>query len=194
MPKFAANVMFLSRAARLVGALIVLLWLASSAVAVFTDPNFQGRKPAEIFEMLQPSVVLYLVPGVALIICGLMVRAGRLWPAPVIFLISILSLFKLVLLLVHLPGPLFNAPLYWEIPVRVLSAALSVPCAFAWEDLAEMDRTRARRSQRGRPSDIVSGNSIAPPAPPNRTPPRTVRTQRQPIRPDDPPGAQTPWS
>lgn len=189
-------VVFLSRATRVVGALCLFFSLVAGGIRVLSDPNFAAASRSEINYLLEPIAMLYLLPGLILLICGVMVKAGRLWPAPIILLVSVLSLFKLVLLLVHLPGPPFNAPLSWELPVRIICAALSVPCVFAWEDLAEMNRTRARRRRRGHVIQSPTVNLPSPPAPAAfpKPPPPSTKIQRRPIRPDDPPTSKTPWS
>jgi hypothetical protein len=187
-------VVFLSRATRIVGALCLFFSLVAGGIRMLSDPNIASASPPEIIHLIEPIAILYLLPGLILLICGVMVKAGRLWPAPIILLISFLSLFKLVLLLVHLPGPLFNTPLSWELPVRIICAALSVPCVFAWEDLAEVNRTRARRRRRGLP--VQSPTVNLPPAPASfpKPPPPSTKIPRRPIRPDDPPTSKTPWS
>jgi len=193
MVAIPSTVVFLARAARLVGAICVFIWLIAAGMTLLGDPNVATRSRQEIIAMLEPTAALYLLPGMILLLAGLMAKAGRLWAAPVILLVGILSLFKLVLLLVKLPGPILHPPLFWELPARILCAALSVPCAFAWEDLAEMNRTRARRTRRLRVADRAEAAEVAPQAYPPPPPPAT-RIPRRPIRPDDPPGSQTPWS
>ena len=183
-------VVFLSRAVRLVGAACVFFSLIAGGMRALVDPNFATRSNQEIIRMLEPVAILYLLPGVILFICGVMVKARRLWPAPVVLLISVLSLFKLVLLLVHLPGPPFNAPVLWEVPVRIVCAALSVPVVFAWEDLAEVNRTRSRR----RRARIIQSPTVnLPPASFPKPPPPSTKIPRRSIRPDDPPTSKTPW-
>jgi hypothetical protein len=188
------SVIIFSRATRIVGAACILVWLIAGGVTFFTDPNFTSRSIPEMIQSLEPTALLYLFPGLILVMLGAIVKGGRLWPAPIIFLISILSLFKLVLLLVPIHNTFLKVPLYYELPPRIACALLSVLCVFAWEDLAEMNRTRARR-----------GNSLQftspPPSPglpriprPTPRPPPPSKIPRHKIRPEEPPSSQTPWS
>jgi hypothetical protein len=97
-----------------------------------------------------------------------------------------MSLFKLVLLLLPMTGPYFNAPLAAELTVRIACALLSVPCAYAWEDLAEMNRTRGHR-----PRSVRIAEPDLPADPP---PPPASNIARPRPRRNEPPKSQTPWS
>jgi hypothetical protein len=101
-----------------------------------------------------------------------------------IFIISVLSLFKLVILPADLSGPYFDAPLYLELPVRGLCALLSVACGYAWPDLTDMRRMRNGPVRDGeRRMDV----------PPTATPARKENLPRRAPKRDDPPASQTPW-
>jgi hypothetical protein len=188
------TVVFLARATRIAGAICILVWLIGSGIIFMSNPELAAGANPALIGTLEPTAWLYLFPGLILLLTGFLVKTGRLWPAPIILLISILSLFKLVLLLLPMRGPIFGAPLSLELPARIACALLSVPCVFAWEDLAEMNRTRARRPKPSRlaTSETFAGfpSPVVPPLPP----PPTTRIRRPPIRPDDPPAARTPWS
>jgi hypothetical protein len=186
------TVVFLSRAARLVGAGCILVWLIASGISLLAVAGSSSGSTPDLFTLLEPTVLLYLLPGLVLIALGALVKAGRLWPVLIILLISILSLFKLVLLLLPMRGAIFNAPLSCELPARIACALLCLPCVFAWEDLAEMNRTRARR----RPyAKTTNSTKYFPPSTwPAPRPPPPARTRRPPIRPEDPPSSQTPWT
>lgn len=191
------TVLFLARAARLAGAFCILIWLIAAGITLLANPDLAAGASPDLMHALEPSATLYLLPGLVLMLAGFLVKAGRLWPAPVILLISILSLFKLVLLLLPLRGPIFAAPLWFELPARIVGVMLSVPCVFAWEDLSEVNRTRARRRKsRARTSLLANQTFPAPPPPafPPIRPPPPSRRCRPPIRPDDPPTSRTPWS
>jgi hypothetical protein len=186
------TVVFLSRAARLVGATCILVWLIAGGINLLGAADSASTSTPDLFSMLEPTVILYLLPGLVLFAMGALVKSGRLWPAPIILLISILSLFKLVLLLLPMRGAIFNSPLSCELPARIACALLCLPCVFAWEDLAEMNRTRARRRPYAR---ITDSTKYFPPSTwPAPRPPPPARTKRPPIRPEDPPRSQTPWS
>ncbi|MGD0770398.1 MAG: hypothetical protein ABSB42_19615 [Tepidisphaeraceae bacterium] len=201
----ASNVVFLSRAARLAGAICLFVWLIAGGIVLLSDPNFPNRSRQELIEMLQPTCVLYLAPGVVLILMGVLIKTGRLWPGTIVLLISISALFKLVLLLLPLTGPYFKAPVAAELTARIACALLSVPCAYAWEDLVEMNRTRGRRPRRVRvvepeppaepPPPAPPPPPSPPPAPPRITaPPPVTNLPRPRLRRDEPPASQTPWS
>jgi hypothetical protein len=196
MARLHSSVIFLSRASRAVGGFCVFVWLIAAGIDLFLGPDVASTPNTTLFIAVWPSTVLYLVPGVILFLAGALVRTGRLWAAVIILLISILSLFKLAVLLLPMTGPYFQQPLGCEIPVRLLCALLSVACAYAWEDLVEMNRTRSRRP-RGVPR-IIQTETPAPapkPAPPRqRTPPPSTRIPRPKIRRDNPPESKTPWS
>jgi len=188
------TVVFLARATRIAGAVCILIWLIASGINLLANPDLVAGASPELIGTLEPTAALFLLPGLVLLVLGVMVNAGRLWPAPIILLISVLSLFKLVLLLLPMRGPIFTAPLYCELPARIACAILSVPCVFAWEDLAEVNRTRARRPKASRLANqtfAVPPRPVYPPVPP---PPPRARIQRPPIRPDDPPSSRTPWT
>ena len=196
MARLHPTVIFLSRATRAVGGFCVFVWLIAAGFDLFLGPDVTSNPSATLLQAVWPSTVLYLVPGIVLFLAGAIVRTGRLWAAVIVLLISILSLFKLAFLLVPMTGPYFQQPLGCEIPARVLCALLSVACAYAWEDLVEMNRTRPRRP-RGVPR-IVAAQVPAPapkPAPPRqRVPPPSTRIPRPSIRRDNPPESKTPWS
>ena len=185
-----STVVFLSRATRLVGAACILVWLIASGINLTAAADSTTSSTPNLISTLGPAVVLYLIPGLVLIAMGAMVDTGRLWSAPIILLVGILSLFKLVLLLVPMRGAIFNPPLSCELPTRIACALLCLPCVFAWEDLAEMNRTRARRP----PSATVPDPTKYFPPTTWPAPPPPARTKRAPIRPGDPPGSHTPWS
>jgi len=186
------TIVFLARAARIVGAVCILIWLIDFGINLLSEPNTGTAQ--DLTGMLEPIIALYLVPGVILLVMGILVKMGRLWPTVVIFLIGVLSLFKLVLLLIPLQAPIFNTPLVCEIPARIACAFLCVPCAFAWEDLAELSRTRGRRRKFGRISTPAS--HFPPPStwPAPRPPPPARSRPRQKIQPEDPPSSHTPWT
>jgi len=195
-----STVVFLSRAAEIVGAICLIVWLIAGGIVLLSDPNLPHRSKHELIEMLEPTSVLYLAPGLVLLLMGALIKTGRLWPAPIVLLIGILSLFKLVLLLRPPIGLYFNAPLAAELTVRIACALLSVPCAYAWEDLAEMNRTRGRRRRSVPIADLTPPAAPPPPpppaAPPRRpsAPPQVAPTARPRLRRDEPPASQTPWS
>jgi len=185
-----STVVFLSRATRLVGAACVLVWLIASGINLIATADSTPSSTLDLLAMLGPTAVLYLLPGLVLIAMGAMVETGRLWPAPIILLIGILSLFKLVLLLLPIRGAIFNPPLSCELPTRIACALLCLPCVFAWEDLAEMDRTRGRR----RPAAAVPDSTKYFPPTTWPAPPPPARSKHTPSRPENPPSSQTPWS
>ena len=208
MGSSASTVVFLSRAARLAGAICLFVWLIAGGIVLLSDPNFPNRSRYELIELLEPTSILYLAPGLILLLLGALIKTGRLWAGTIVLLISISALFKLVLLLLHLPGPYFNAPLAAELTVRIACALLSVPCAYAWEDLSEMNRTRGRRARRVRVVEpdlpVDPPPPPAPPPPPPTSPPAPPRLRAVPppvtnlprprLRRDEPPASQTPWS
>ena len=114
-----STVVFLSLAARLVGAACILVWLIASGIIFLSVADPASSSTPDLFSILEPTVVLYLLPGLILLVLGTLVKAGRLWPAPIILLIGILSLFKLVLLLLPMRGAIFNAPFSCELPARI---------------------------------------------------------------------------
>jgi hypothetical protein len=186
------NVVLLSRAARLVGAGCIIVWMIAAGIAVFGPGNGPSAPVPDLMTVLEPGILLYLAPGLVLFAMGMLAKMGRLIAAPIILFISIASLFKLVLLLLPMTGLLFDAPLACELPARTACALLCLPCVFAWEDLAEMNRTRARRRPyAGFPNSTKHFPPSTWPAP---RPPPPARTRRPPIRPDDPPTSHTPWS
>jgi hypothetical protein len=186
------TVVFLSRATRLVGAVCIFIWLIASGINLLGEPGSTPGSTLDLINMLEPTTMLYLLPGLALWLLGTLVKTGRLWPAPIILLIGVLSLFKLVLLLLPMRGPIFDAPLWFELPARIACAMLCAPCVFAWEDLTEMDRTRSRRRKYGR---MTNPPTYPPPTTwPAPRPPPPARTPRPKIRPEDPPSSRTPWS
>jgi hypothetical protein len=186
------TVIFLSRAARLVGGICVLVWVITGGMDLAANPNANASL-SDLIATLEPTAILYLLPGAILLICGVAIKAGRLWPAPIIFLLSILSLFKLVLLLLPMRGPFFQTPLGCELPARILCTVLCVPCIYAWEDLAEQNRTRWRRRRYGRRGNLDSGFPT-PTTWPAAKPPPPARRKRKQVQPEDPPTSQTPWS
>ena len=84
------SIVILSRSTRVVGTLCILTWLLVGGTRLSTDPNFANLPIADMIQYIAPSAALYLVPGIILFLLGLMVKAGRLWAAPLIFVISIL--------------------------------------------------------------------------------------------------------
>ncbi len=162
-----STVVFLSRATRLVGAACILVWLIASGINLTAAADSTTSSTPNLISTLGPAVVLYLIPGLVLIAMGAMVDTGRLWSAPIILLVGILSLFKLVLLLVPMRGAIFNPPLSCELPTRIACALLCLPCVFAWEDLAEMNRTRAAPAirNRSRSDQILPADHLASPSP-----------------------------
>ncbi len=196
MARAYSTVIFLSRATRAVAGLCLFVWIVAVGIAVFSDPQFNSNPGPEFMAAFWPATILYFIPGTILFISGALVRTGRLWAAVIVFLISILSLFKLAFLLVPMTGPYFDPPLGCEIPVRLLCATLSVGCAYAWEDLTEMNRTRSRRP-RGTPRII---QTPPPPKPPHpaplkfKTPPPSTNIPRPNLRREKPPQSRTTWS
>ncbi len=134
------TVTFLSRAVWIVALLTLAAWVIDCGVIFYS--NSTGGKPVELIGQLFPPLPLYALPGVILLMCAKSVERGKHMAAGIIFIISILSLFKLVLLVSPLQGPYFDVPLYLELPVRISAALLSVACAYSWSDLADMKRTR----------------------------------------------------
>ncbi len=171
------TVMFLARAARAVGALTLLAWVIDCGVVYYS-----GRDG--LIAQLGPTLVLFALPGVLMIACAKSAENGRSAAVALIFFISVLSLFKLVILVGDLTGPYFNVPLYLELPVRGLSALLSVACAYAWPDLTDMRRMRNGPVHEGERRLGV---------PPIATPARKENSPRRPPKRDDPPASQTPW-
>jgi hypothetical protein len=196
MARAYSTVIFLSRATRAVAGFCLFVWIVAVGVAVFSDPQFNSNPGPEFMAAFWPATILYFIPGTILFISGALVRTGRLWAAVIVLLISILSLFKLAFLLVPMTGPYFDPPLGCEIPVRLLCATLSVGCAYAWEDLTEMNRTRPRRP-RGTPRIIQTPPPPKPPqpAPPKfKTPPPSTKIPRPNLRREKPPQSRTTWS
>jgi len=190
----ASTVVFLSRAAGLAGAICLIVWLIAGGIVLLSDPNLPNRSKQELIELLEPTAILYLAPGLVLLLMGALIKTGRLWPAPIVLLISILSLFKLVLLLRPSTAHYFSEPLAAELTVRIACTLLRVPCAYAWEDLAEMNRTRGRRRRNVRIAD-PNPPPAPPPAPPARPKaPPVAAAPRPRLRRDEPPESQTPWS
>jgi hypothetical protein len=196
MARAYSTVIFLSRATRAVAGFCLFVWIVAVGIAVFSDPNFNSNPGPEFMAAFWPATILYFIPGSILFISGALVRTGRLWAAVIVLLISILSLFKLAFLLLPYTGPYFAPPLGCELPVRLLSAVLSVGCAYAWEDLTEMNRTRSRRP-RGTPRIIQTPPPPKPPqpAPPKfKTPPPHTKIPRPKLQREKPPQSRTTWS
>jgi len=190
------SVSFLAGASQFVGGLSVLAWLYCAGIEYLNNPNIIHAPPLQIGQALQVPSVLYLVPGIFLIVLGRRINAGRLWPALGLVILSGLSLFKLVALITDLHGPYLKPPLECEIPIRILMALLGVACVPAWQDLSEINRTRGRRVKRAKPR-----REYAAPAPVGRispitllTPPPVTTIPRPRMRRDEPPSEQTPWS
>jgi len=169
--------------------LTLAAWLIDCGMLFNSGPGPAGVKPAELIGLLLPTVPLYALPGLILLICAKSVDNGRPAAAVIIFVLSILSLFKLVLLPASFDGPYFDAPLYIELPVRGLFALLSVACAYAWPDLIDMKRTQITPSQRNedRQSDRPR------PFPPRPAPTPTGQLPRPRPKRDELPPSQTPW-
>ena len=198
----ASNVIFLSRAVRLVGEICLFIWLIVGGIVVLSDPGFRSRSGQELIEMIQPICVLYLRAGrnpdsdggadqnraaLAWNDCPAHqhlgpVQAGASPPA--------------------VDRPLFQRAAGGRDDGANCLALLSVPCVYAWEDLVEMNRTRGRRPKRVR---IVESDALAeppPPPPPPLPPPAPPadgaaaghQHSRPRLRRDEPPASQTPWS
>jgi hypothetical protein len=176
------TVVFLARATRLTGGICLLIWLIAVGIAIFSSPDQSTPNPTVNFlQEMEASAGLYLVPGVILFVLAGIVKAGRLWPAPVILLISALSLAKLVLLMTALGGPFFQPPLSCEIPARLACAMLSVGCVYAWEDLADMNRTRWRTRRGSRMMQTPRAEAVQPPqAVQSPRPAQSTRTGQSP--------------
>jgi hypothetical protein len=178
------TVMFLARAARGVGTLTLLAWVIDCGVLIYSGRDGASVKWSELIGLLAPTLVLFALPGVLMIVCAKSAENGRAAGVGIIFIISVLSLFKLVVLPADLSGPYFDVPLYVELPVRGLCALLSIACAYAWPDLTDMRRMRNARVRDGaRRLDV----------PPIATPARKENLPRRPPKRDDPPASQTPW-
>lgn len=194
MARIHTTVIFLSRATRSVGAFCVFVWLIAAGMALFSDPQFPAQLTSELIAALWPASMLYLAPGLVLFLCGALVRTGRLWAGVIILVVSILSLFKLAFLLLPMPGPYWSPPVGCELPVRLLCALLSVACAYAWEDLIEMNRTRPRRP-RGSPRIVPTPPAVrfSAPAPArHKVPPPSTKIPRPKLRREKPPDTKTP--
>jgi hypothetical protein len=172
------TVAFLWRATRIVAALCVVVWIIASGIAIVGDPNLSSHSPLDSLHNLIPPIILYLIPGAALFILASMARSNKLIAAPLIFLIGALSLFKLVLLATSLKGPYFTAPLSCELPARIACALLCVASVYAWEDLADIGRTRSRYGSK----PIVMSRATTVHPPPRRAPtsPRSAPPQATP--------------
>jgi hypothetical protein len=179
------TVTFLARASRAIGVLTLVAWLIDCIVLLNSGSGPASAKTGELLILLLPTVPLYALPGLILLICSKSVDNGRPAAVAIIFIISILSLFKLVLLAGSFEGPYFDMPLYLELPVRGFFTLLSVACAYAWPDLMDMKRMR---------SSPPRGNSMQPkPFPPRPVPPPSGQLPRLRPKRDDPPASQTPW-
>jgi hypothetical protein len=179
------TVTFLARASRVVGVLTLVAWVIDCIMLFNSGSGPAGAQAGELLILLLPTVPLYAFPGLILLICSKSVDNGRPVAVAIIFIISILSLFKLVLLPSSLEGPYFDVPLYLELPVRGLFTLLSVACAYAWPDLMDMKHTRFPPPGR---------NPVQPkPFPARPVPPPTPHLSRRRPKRDDPPASQTPW-
>jgi hypothetical protein len=172
------TVMFLARAARAVGAMTL-------GVLFYSGPDGASAKSSELFALLAPTLALYALPGVMLVVCAKSAENGRSAGVSIIFILSVLSLFKLVILPAGFAGPYFDAPLYLELPVRGLCAMLSVACAYAWPDLTDMKRLQNVSPRR------VADRQL--PFPPTAAPTPTEQLPRPRPKRDEPPASQTPW-
>jgi hypothetical protein len=179
------TVMFLARAARGIGALTLAAWVIDCGVLFYSGSGGASVKPSELFGLLAPTLALYALPGVMMVVCAKSVENGRPAGVAVIFIISVLSLFKLVILPAGFSGPYFDVPLYLELPVRGLCALLSVACAYAWPDLMDM------RRMRNAPPRRMTDRQIA--FPPMAAPTPTEQLPRPRPKRDEPPASQTPW-
>jgi hypothetical protein len=179
------SVKFLARATWAVGALTLAAWLIDSGVIVYAGPA--GAQPGEWIAQLFPPLPLYALPGVILFLCARSIERGSSFAAATVFVIGILSLFKVVLLPSSLAGPYFDVPLYLELPARGFATLLSVACAYAWWDIADMKRIR-NSSRRGDGYPSPQRSTSPTPAPPSKKNPPRSRPKR-----DDPPPSQTPW-
>jgi hypothetical protein len=215
------TVAFLWRATRIAAAICMVCWIIASGIVFVTDPNVTSRSPADLVQLLTPPIVLYLLPGVILLMLASVAKSERLIAAPLILLIGGLSLFKLVLLATALKGPYFAPPLSSELPARIACALLSVACVYAWEDLSDMSRNRSRARTKTvtmspatnvhppkrrvplspvppPPQQKTTQQKSAPSKPPQQKPPppKPPATSAPPprIRRDEPPPTHTPWS
>jgi hypothetical protein len=187
------TVSFLSRATRLTAVICAICWLAATGIAFFGSSNLASRTSVDVINAFFAPIVLYLVPAVVLFALASQAKEGHMWANATILAVCILSLFKLVLLVTDLTGPYFNPPLSCELPARIACALLSVACIYAWEDVADMNRTRSHATAREIP--IAPAAKVNPP--PRRkpqTPPPVTSIPRQKTRREDPPPSHTPWS
>ncbi|HEY1922953.1 MAG TPA: hypothetical protein VGG44_09415, partial [Tepidisphaeraceae bacterium] len=81
--------MFLARAARVVGALTLFAWVIDCGVLFYSGQDGTPVRPSEIFGLLGPTLVLYALPGVLLIVCAKSAENGRAAGVGIIFLISV---------------------------------------------------------------------------------------------------------
>ena len=104
------------------GGLTLVAFFVDFTVLFYSGPPVAGAKAAGVVLQLWPPLVLYAVPGLILLLCARFVRRGRPAAAAIIFLIGVLSLFKLAVLPISPEGSVFDAPLYLELPIRGLCA------------------------------------------------------------------------
>ena len=196
MRSASPSVAFLAGASQLVGGLCILAWIYCGGIVYLNDPNLLHAKPLRIIQAIQAPNMLYLVPGILLVLMALRIKAGHLWPAAGLLILSGLSLFKLVVLITDFAGPYLHPPLECEIPIRILTAFLGVACVPAWQDLSEISRTRGPKPKRVKPEE----KPVELPRPFREsrisllTPPPVTTIPRPRMRRDEPPSAQTPWS
>jgi hypothetical protein len=217
------TVTFLRRATRIVAAICIVCWIIASGIVFVTAPDLTSRSPADLIQSLTPPIILYLVPGVILLMLASLVKSERLVAAPLILLIGGLSLFKLVLLATSLKGPYFAPPLSSELPARIAAALLSVACVYAWEDLSDLSRNRPRAGAKTvtmepltkvhapkrrvplsplpAPTKQKATQQQSPPLKPQspkpeppKPPPPSTSIPRPRLRRDEPPPSHTPWS
>jgi hypothetical protein len=183
------TIVFLARAARMVGALTLVAFFVDCTVLFYSGPPVAGAKAAGVVLQLWPPLVLYAAPGLILLLCARFVRRGRPAAAAIIFLIGVLSLFKLAVLPISPEGSVFDAPLYLELPIRGLCALLSIASAYAWWDLTDLKRTWTAPPRRS--GDLPRPGPKGFPPWPAPTP--TEQLPRPRPKRDEPPPSQTPW-
>jgi hypothetical protein len=71
------TVMFLARAARGVGALTLLAWVIDCGVVYYSGRDGASVTGAQLIGLLAPTLVLYALPGVLMVVCAKSVEHGR---------------------------------------------------------------------------------------------------------------------